>query len=146
VTRHPRTVPAAGSRQVVLLLGGCSLWADELQRLVDPNEWEFVVVDDIDALPRCVGASRVRAILLPPRPWSGREIVVLRECRELSPGTAMVVMAEDPVDLPLKRASEHGATTFLRWPSSPEIFLQAITSGASPELPGRQARRKQVAR
>jgi DNA-binding NarL/FixJ family response regulator len=132
--RHPL-------RNVVVLLGAPEVWPQELQRLLDPDEWEFVLVADLEDLPTRLRDGAVQAVLMMPRSWSGRELLTLRECRALSPRTALVVMAENPVEPALKRAFEHGATSFLRWPASPEAVLQAISSGRAEEMPAAPSHR-----
>jgi DNA-binding NtrC family response regulator len=116
------------ARSTVLLVGASGVWPDELIKLLDPEEWDFIVLKDLEEVPAQLENGAVRAIVMTPRVWSGRELLVLRECRADSPHTAFVVMAEDPVGPALKRAFENGATAFLRWPASPEALLHALHS------------------
>jgi len=119
---------AARARSTVLLVGVTGVWPEELTKLLDPDEWEFIVLKDLEDVPIQLKNGAVRAVVMTPRTWSGRELLVLRECRSDSPQTALVVMAEDPVGPALKRALENGATAFLRWPASPEALLHALHS------------------
>jgi DNA-binding NtrC family response regulator len=116
------------ARSTVLLVGATGGWPQELTKLLDPDEWDFIVLKDLDDVPVHIKSGAVRAVVMTPRAWSGRELLVLRECRADSPQTALVVMDEDPVGPSLKRALEHGATAFLRWPASPEALLHALHS------------------
>jgi len=122
-----RSAPAR-SRSIVLLVGATGVWPEELTKLLDPDDWDFVVLKELEDVPSQLKKGSVRAVVMTPRAWSGRELLVLRECRSDSPQTAFVVMAEDPVGPALKRAFENGATAFLRWPASPEALLHALHS------------------
>jgi DNA-binding NtrC family response regulator len=122
-----RSTPAR-KRSVVLLVGTSSVWPEELGKLLGPDEWDFVLLRDLEDVPSQLKSRPVRGVIMTPRSWSARELVVLRECRADSPETALVVMAEDPVGPALKRALENGATAFLRWPASPEVVLEALYS------------------
>lgn len=122
-------VTASPTRHVVLLLGADSTWPEELLRLLPRDEWEFVALDDIEELPARLATGPVQAVIMTPRAWSGRDLITLQECRSVSPQTALVVMAEDPVTPAIKRAFVQGATAFLRWPASPETVLSAVCSG-----------------
>jgi DNA-binding NtrC family response regulator len=127
---------AARVRNTVLLVGATGVWPQELTKLLDPDEWDFVVLKDLEDVPIQLKSGAVRAVVMTPRAWSGRELLVLRECRTDSPQTAMVVMAEDPVGPALKRAFENGATAFLRWPASPEALLHALHSARHSRVQG----------
>jgi DNA-binding NtrC family response regulator len=128
VPARTTTANTPNPKSLVLLVGTSDVWPEELAKLLGPDECDFVVLRDLDDVPAQLRARPVRAVLMTPRAWSGRELILLRECREDSPRTALVVMAEDPVGPALKRAFENGATAFLRWPASPESVLQALHS------------------
>ncbi len=130
----PARNAAAHGKSVVLLVGTSPVWPEELAKLLGPDEWDFVVLKDLEDVPSQLKSRPVRGVIMTPRSWSARELVVLRECRSDSPHTAMVVMAEDPVGPALKRALENGATAFLRWPASPEAVLQALQSARHSRL------------
>jgi DNA-binding NtrC family response regulator len=130
----PARNAAAHAKSVVLLVGTSAVWPEELAKLLGPDEWDFVVLKDLEDVPSQLRARPVHGVIMTPRSWSARELVVLRECRSDSPRTAMVVMAEDPVGPALKRALENGATAFLRWPASPEAVLQALHSARNSRL------------
>lgn len=115
-------------RNVVLLLGTGAAWPRELLNVLDPAEWEFVLLSDLDEVPPRLTQGSVLAVIMTPRAWSGRELMLLRECRLRSPETSLVVMGEEPIEPTLKRAFEQGATAFLRWPASPETVMHAIYS------------------
>jgi DNA-binding NtrC family response regulator len=122
---------APPQRSVVLLVGTSAVWPNELAKLLNPNEWDFVTLKDLEEVPQQLKRRPVRAVIMTPRSWSGRELITLRECRADSPQTALVVMGEEPAGPTLKRAFENGATAFLRWPASPEVVLQALHSAPS---------------
>jgi DNA-binding NarL/FixJ family response regulator len=124
----PTRSTAARTRSVVLLVGTSAVWPEELTKLMGPDEWDFILLKDLEDVPSQLKSRSVHGVIMTPRSWSARELVVLRECRSDSPQTALVVMAEDPVGPALKRALENGATAFLRWPASPEVILQALHS------------------
>jgi DNA-binding NarL/FixJ family response regulator len=54
--------------------------------------------------------------------------VALRECRRISPTTAIVVVATTAAH-GLKDALEGGATAFVSWPAAPEVLRRALRSG-----------------
>jgi DNA-binding NarL/FixJ family response regulator len=63
--------------------------------------------------------------------------VALRECRRISPSTAVVVVATHAAH-GLKDALEGGATAFVSWPAAPEVLRRALASGReSGETPSR---------
>src|SRR5512138_877975 len=106
----PARKASAQVRSVVLLVGTSAVWPEELAKLLGPDEWDFIVLKDLEDVPSQLRSRAVHGVIMTPRSWSARELVVLRECRSDSPDTAMVVMAEDPVGPALKRALENGAT------------------------------------
>jgi DNA-binding NtrC family response regulator len=117
------------AHNTVILVGADAVWPSELLKLLNPEEWKFILVGDLEDLPPRLAQGNVQAVILTPCAWSGRELLLLSECRRRSPETALVIMGEDPVAPRLKRAFEQGATAFLRWPASPEAVLHAIRSG-----------------
>ncbi len=127
---------------MVLLIGAAAGWPEELLRLLPAGEWDVERLADLEELPDRLVRGPVSAILTTPRQWSGRELSILRECRVRSPKTAYLVMAEDPAAPDLKRAFEHGATAFVRWPSSPEVVLRAILGAPAPAGPVREQGRR----
>ncbi len=137
--------PAPGrERRVVLLIGAGASWPDELLKLLPDGEWAIERLSDLEEVPGRLARGPVCAILTTPRQWSGRELALLRECRARAPETAYLVMAEDPAAPDLKRAFEHGATAFVRWPSSPEVVLRAILGTPDPTASGRGHHRRQA--
>ena len=127
-------------RRVVLLIGAGASWPEELMKLLPAGEWAIERLADLEDVPGRLTRGPVCAILTTPRQWSGRELALLRECRARAPETAYLVMAEDPAAPDLKRAFEHGATAFVRWPSSPEVMLRAILGTPEPPASGRGQR------
>jgi len=130
-------------RRVVVLIGASAVWSQELLRLLPAEEWAVERLADLSQVPDRLAHGPVSAILTTPRQWSGRELLILRECRVRSPETAYLVMAEDPTAPDLKRAFENGATAFVRWPSSPEVVLGAILGAPQPVAAGGRQRRGQ---
>ncbi len=131
-------------RRVVVLIGASAVWSQELLRLLPAEEWAVERLADLEEVPGRLARGPVCAILTTPRQWSGRELALLRECRARAPETAYRVMAEDPAAPDLKRAFEHGATAFVRWPSSPEVVLRAILGTPEVAAAGRGQQRRQA--
>jgi DNA-binding NtrC family response regulator len=78
--------------------------------------------------PAFLSASEVTALIVNASRLGLKGKVALRECRRVSPSTAVVVVATTAVH-GLKDALEGGATAFVSWPASPEVVRQALLSG-----------------
>jgi DNA-binding NtrC family response regulator len=101
----------------------------------------FVVrLAEIGEAPAFLGSSTVTALVVNADRVGLKGMVALRECRRVSPRTAVVVIATTS-SRGLKDAFEGGATAFVSWPASPEIVRRALRSGhqaipSPPRLPG----------
>ena len=93
--------------------------------------------------PAFLSASDVTALIVNADRLGLKGKVALRECRRVSPSTAVVVVATTAVH-GLKDALEGGATAFVSWPASPDVLRQALHSGrdaaSSTSQPSRQPR------
>jgi len=83
---------------------------------------------DIGEAPELVGLNDVSAVVVNVARLGLKGILALRECRRISPSTAVVVVATTPTR-GLKAALEGGATAFVSWPASPEVMRKALRSG-----------------
>jgi DNA-binding NarL/FixJ family response regulator len=89
----------------------------------------FVVrLAEIGEAPVFLGASDVTALIVNADRLGLKGMVALRECRRISPGTAVVVVATTAAR-GVKDALEGGATAFVSWPAPPEVLRQALRSG-----------------
>jgi DNA-binding NarL/FixJ family response regulator len=89
----------------------------------------FVVrLADLGEAPAFLRASPVTALIVNADRLGLKGVVALRECRRVSPTTAVVVVATTAAR-GLKDALEGGATAFLSWPAPPEVVRQALRSG-----------------
>jgi DNA-binding NarL/FixJ family response regulator len=82
---------------------------------------------DVSDAPTLLRSKGLTALVVNAEHLGPRTQVVLRECRRLSPATAVVVVGSSQ-PRGLKDALEVGATAFLSWPASPEVFRQALRS------------------
>ena len=84
--------------------------------------------------PAFLGASEVTALIVNANRLGLKGKVALRECRRISPSTAVVVVATTAAH-GLKDALEGGATAFVSWPAPPEVLRRALRSGRRPSEP-----------
>ena len=98
---------------------------------------------ELGEAPAFLSASEVTALIVNANRLGLKGKVALRECRRISPATAVVVVATTAVH-GLKDALEGGATAFVSWPASPEVLRRALHSGheasAPPSRPSRPER------
>jgi DNA-binding NarL/FixJ family response regulator len=89
----------------------------------------FVVrLAELGEAPAFLGASEVTALIVNADRLGLKGMVALRECRRISPSTAVVVVATTAAR-GLKDALEGGATAFVSWPAPPEVLRRALRSG-----------------
>lgn len=99
---------------------------------------------EIGEAPSFLGSSEVTALIVNARRLGLKTQAALRECRRVSPSTAVVVIATNATH-GLKDALEGGATAFVSWPASPEVVRRALQSGietAAPPSPPKGLRRE----
>jgi len=89
---------------------------------------------ELGEAPAFLSASEVTALIVNANRLGLRGKVALRECRRISPATAVVVVATTAVH-GLKDALEGGATAFVSWPASPEVLRRALHSGHEASAP-----------
>jgi DNA-binding NtrC family response regulator len=98
---------------------------------------------ELSEAPAFLSAGEVTALIVNANRLGLKGKVALRECRRISPATAVVVVATTAVH-GLKDALEGGATAFVSWPASPEVLRRALHSGsgatATPSRPSHAAR------
>lgn len=91
-------------------------------------------IAELGEAPAFLGSSEVAALIVNAKCLGLKGKVALRECRRISPSTAVVVVATTTVH-GLKDALEGGATAFVSWPASPEVLRRALHSGPGKKLP-----------
>jgi DNA-binding NtrC family response regulator len=135
--QKPRPVPSdsAGSR-LVLLVGEAPDWLRDLGSLLRTEGYATDRVRELDVVVPMLARGAVHALVLAARPLGASDLLLLRRIREVSPGTAVVVVTSTPTDPDLKRAFESGATAFLSWPASSDAVRRAINRGAPPASTG----------
>ena len=89
---------------------------------------------ELGEAPAFLSASEVTALIVNANRLGLKGKVALRECRRVSPSTAVVVVATTAVH-GLKDALEGGATAFVSWPASPEVLRRALHSGRETATP-----------
>jgi DNA-binding NtrC family response regulator len=122
--------------KVVLLVGDGRDWPSELEPFLTREGYATDRLADLDAAVRFLDHRAVRALLVVARPLGAADLLILRQVREASPQTGIVVVTRTPTSPDLKRAFESGATAFLSWPASTEVLRQAVESGGVPGSPG----------
>jgi DNA-binding NtrC family response regulator len=97
---------------------------------------------EISEAPKFLESSEVTALILGANRLGLKAMVALRECRRISPATAVVVVTTTAAH-GLKDALEGGATAFVSWPASPEVLRRALKSGRAPLSPAPRAIRRE---
>jgi len=83
---------------------------------------------ELDEAPAFLSSSEVTALVVNANRLGLKGKVALRECRRVSPSTALVVVATSATH-GLKDALEGGATAFVSWPAPPDVLRRALHSG-----------------
>jgi DNA-binding NtrC family response regulator len=83
---------------------------------------------DVSEAPALLRSRGITALIVNAERLGLKTQVALLECRRVSPATALVVVGTSQTR-GLKNALEGGATAFLCWPASAEVFRQALRSG-----------------
>jgi DNA-binding NtrC family response regulator len=97
-------------------------------------------IAELSEAPAFLSSSEVTALIVNANRLGLTGKVALRECRRISPATAVVVVATTAAH-GLKDALEGGATAFVSWPASPEVLRRALHSGReTAERPSRSPR------
>ena len=91
-------------------------------------------IAELGDAPAFLGASEVTALVVNANRLGLTGKVALRECRKISPSTAVVVVATTAAH-GLKDALEGGATAFVSWPASPEVVRRALHSARQTNEP-----------
>ena len=89
---------------------------------------------ELGEAPAFLSASEVTALVVNANRLGLKGKVALRECRRVSPSTAVVVVATTAIH-GLKDALEGGATAFVSWPASPDVLRRALHSGRETTAP-----------
>jgi DNA-binding NarL/FixJ family response regulator len=97
----------------------------------------FVVrLGELSEAPQLLQSSDVTALVVNANRLGLKAVVALRECRRISPGTAVVVVATTAAR-GLKDALEGGATAFVTWPAPADVVRRALRSGRESLAPSR---------
>jgi hypothetical protein len=91
-------------------------------------------LEEIGEAPSFLGSSEVTALIVNANRLGLKGKVALRECRRISPSTALVVVATSATH-GLKDALEGGATAFVSWPAPPEVVRRALYSVREATVP-----------
>lgn len=83
---------------------------------------------ELSDAPSFLSSADVSALIVNANRLGLRGKVALRECRRISPRTAIVVVATNAAH-GLKDALESGATAFVSWPAAAEVVRRALRSG-----------------
>lgn len=116
----------------VVFVGESLDWQGELGPLLTHEGYTTDQVARLEAVVPWLAGGSVQALFVAALPLAASDLLLLRRIREVSPGTAVVVVTRTPTDPDLKRAFESGATAFLSWPASTTALRQAIERGAIP--------------
>ena len=88
---------------------------------------------ELGEAPAFLGSREATALVVNASHLGLRGKVTLRECRRISPSTALVVVATSATH-GLMDALEGGATAFVSWPASPEVVRRALQGGREAAL------------
>lgn len=96
---------------------------------------------ELEEAPSLLSASNVAALIVNANRLGLKGKAALQECRRISPSTALVVV-RTTLARGLKDALEGGATAFLSWPASPDLFRRALRGTLAPApVAGTEAQR-----
>jgi len=96
-------------------------------------------LSELSDAPALLSSTDVTALIVNANRLGLRGKVALRECRRISPRTAVVVVATSAKH-GLADALESGATAFVNWPAATDIVRRALRSGREASPAGRQDR------
>lgn len=116
----------------MVLVGDGPDWQPGIATLLAGQGYRIDRVDRLDAVSPLFDRGHVQALLVPARPLAASDLLLLRQVREASPRTAIVVVTTTPTDPDLKHAFESGATAFLSWPASLDSLRHALEPGRGP--------------
>jgi DNA-binding response OmpR family regulator len=117
-------------RREVILVGQATEWHTDLAILLGQQGYAIGRAARLDEVVRRLDASLVHALFIAAGPFAASDFLLVRQIREISPATAVVMVTKNPTDPDVKRAFEIGATAFLSWPASPEALQCAIERGS----------------
>lgn len=100
------------------------------RELVGRDAVDLVRLGDLAEAPSVLAAGPVAALVVQAERLGMKELLVLQECRRVSPRTSLVVVATTG-RFGMKSALEGGATAFLSWPASADVVRQALRSGGA---------------
>jgi DNA-binding NarL/FixJ family response regulator len=120
----------------LLLAGYEHEWPSDFEAFVArelvARDGAFVArLGDLAEAPAFLAASPVQALIVNADKLGFKGVLVLRECRRVSPATAVVAVATTPAR-GLKDALEGGATAFVSWPAAPDVLRRALRSARTP--------------
>ena len=103
-----------------------------------------VRLPDIAEAPALLAESTVDALIVNADRLGLKGMAILRECRRISPATAVVGVAPAS-SRGLKDALEGGATAFVSWPAAPDVLRRALPGARAPAFAhSGQARRREA--
>ena len=120
---------APGPRSKIVMIGDRRDWPAEMETILTREGYVTDHVAELHAVVPYLANGAVRALLVVARPLGASDLLIVRQIREASPQTGIVVVTRTPTSPDLKRAFESGATAFLSWPASREALRQALGSG-----------------
>jgi DNA-binding NarL/FixJ family response regulator len=132
--------PASESAPLHLALAGYEHeWPADFEAFVARElvgrDGAFVArIAELGEAPAFVSASEVTALIVNANRLGLTGKVALRECRRISPSTAVVVVATTAAH-GLKDALEGGATAFISWPAPADVLRRALRSGQATSGP-----------
>jgi DNA-binding NarL/FixJ family response regulator len=85
-------------------------------------------LDDVSEAPAWLAVNAVDALIVNADRLGVKARLALRECRSVSPATAVVAVATTAAR-GLKDALEGGATAFVSWPAPPDVLRRALRGG-----------------
>lgn len=130
----PARRPGPRSQPQRLVIGGYEHeWPPAFEsfvarELVGRDAVDLVRLGDLADAPLVLAAGFVSALVVQAERLGLKELLLLQECRRVSPRTALVAVATTG-RFGMKSALEGGATAFLSWPASAEAVRQALRSG-----------------
>lgn len=129
---RPRPPTGRKTPGVVVLVGADGLWPAQLIRWIEAAGYTLLRLLDISVAVSHVALHSADAVMVRSHQVHMREIVALRMCRKLSPGTAVVLLGTQRSGSEHQKALDCHATGVIAWPEARPVVLDVLQQRRRP--------------